>query len=238
MNNNYKEIEQVNDKKLWIRNYFLSILFHFLLLVIFLFLYNWNNEQSKINSVMFSLDTKEYLVEKSIVEDEVVDEQKNVNSEQISETIEELKSVSFTDIQADTTNLDQLYTEPTLNVKIKYPKGWTFLDQNKNKKLEGVTFWVNDGSIIPPPYLHLEVISKDMFIEKRYKYKTNFGKYLAYYNDPEELQDYFSRLIYIRTEDDEDFQLKLMIKGKKEFEIFEPKFWAILKSFDFGKKLF
>jgi len=91
MNNNYKEIEQVNDKKLWIRNYFLSILFHFLLLVIFLFLYNWNNEQSKINSVMFSLDTKEYLVEKSIVEDEVVDEQKNVNSEQISETIEELK---------------------------------------------------------------------------------------------------------------------------------------------------
>jgi len=238
MNNNYKEIEQVNDKKLWIRNYFLSILFHFLLLVIFLFLYNWNNEQSKINSVMFSLDTKEYLVEKSIVEDEVVDEQKNVNSEQISETIEELKSVSFTDIQADTTNLDQLYTEPTLNVKIKYPKGWTFLDQNKNKKLEGVTFWVNDGSIVPPPYLHLEVISKDMFIEKRYKYKTNFGKYLAYYNDPEELQDYFSRLIYIRTEDDEDFQLKLMIKGKKEFEIFEPKFWAILKSFDFGKKLF
>jgi len=238
MNNSSTEIEQVNDKKLWIRNYFLSVLFHLFLLVGFLSLYNWNNEQSQINSLMFSLDTKEYLVEKSIVEDEVIDEQKNVNSEQISETIEELKSVSFTDIQADTTNLDQLYTEPTLNVKIKYPKGWTFLDQNKNKKLEGVTFWVNDGSIIPPPYLHLEVISKDMFIEKRYKYKTNFGKYLAYYNDPEELQDYFSRLIYIRTEDDEDFQLKLMIKGKKEFEIFEPKFWAILKSFDFGKKLF
>lgn len=237
MNSNSVEIEQVNERKLWFRNYFLSVLFHLLLIAAFILLYSWNNNQSKINSIMFSVDTKEYVVEKSSVEEEPADQTSDQNS-QTPEVGEEIETVSFTNLLADTTNLDQLYTETSLNVKIKYPKGWAFIDQNKNKKLEGVTFWVNDGTIIPPPYLHLEVINKDMFIEKRYKYKTNFEKYIAYYNDPEELQDYLTRVIYIRTEDDQDFQLKLMIKGKNEFESFEPKFWAILKSFDFGKNLF
>lgn len=237
MNSNSVEIEQVNERKLWFRNYFLSVLFHLLLIVGFILLYNWSNNQSKINSIMFSVDTKEYVVEKSSVEEESTDQTSDQNS-QTPEVGEEIETVSFTNLLADTTNLDQLYTETSFNVKIKYPKGWAFIDQNKNKKLEGVTFWVNDGTIIPPPYLHLEVINKDMFIEKRYKYKTDFEKYIAYYNDPEELQDYLTRVIYIRTEDDQDFQLKLMIKGKNEFESFEPKFWAILKSFDFGKNLF
>lgn len=237
MNSNSVEIEQVNERKLWFRNYFLSVLFHLLLIAVFILLYSWNNNQSKINSIMFSVDTKEYVVEKSSVEEESTDQTSDQNS-QTPEVGEAIETVSFTNLLADTTNLDQLYTETSLNVKIKYPKGWAFIDQNKNKKLEGVTFWVNDGTIIPPPYLHLEVINKDMFIEKRYKYKTDFEKYIAYYNDPEELQDYLTRVIYIRTEDDQDFQLKLMIKGKNEFESFEPKFWAILKSFDFGKNLF
>lgn len=237
MNSNSVEIEQVNERKLWFRNYFLSVLFHLLLIAAFILLYSWNNNQSKINSIMFSVDTKEYVVEKSSIEEEPADQPSDQNS-QTPEVGEAIETVSFTNLLADTTNLDQLYTETSLNVKIKYPKGWAFIDQNKNKKLEGVTFWVNDGTIIPPPYLHLEVINKDMFIEKRYKYKTDFEKYIAYYNDPEELQDYLTRVIYIRTEDDQDFQLKLMIKGKNEFESFEPKFWAILKSFDFGKNLF
>lgn len=238
MNNSLTEIENVNNKKLWIRNYLLSFLFHLILVIGVLFVYNWNDDQSKINSIIFSLDTKEYVVEKTFAEEEVIDEQKNQIPKQTTEMIEEIETISFTDITADTTNLDQIYSEPTLNVKLKYPKGWTFLDQNKNKKLEGVTFWVNDGSIIPPPYLHLEVLRKDMFVENRYKYKTDFGKYLAYYNDSEELQDYLTRVVYIRTEDEEDFQIKLMIKGKREFEFFEPKFWAILKSFDFGSSIF
>lgn len=237
MNSNSVEIEQVNERKLWFRNYFLSVLFHLLLIAAFILLYSWNNNQSKINSIMFSVDTKEYVVEKSSIEEEPADQPSDQNS-QTPEVGEAIETVSFTNLLADTTNLDQLYTETSLNVKIKYPKGWAFIDQNKNKKLEGVTFWVNDGTIIPPPYLHLEVINKDMFIEKRYKYKTDFEKYIAYYNDPEELQDYLTRVIYIRTEDNQDFQLKLMIKGKKEYESFEPKFWAILKSFDFGKNLF
>ena len=223
---------------MWIRNYFLSILFHLILLISFFILYNWQNDQSKINSIIFSLDTQEYFIEKSTLEEKTSEEKFKPVSETPIQEFDEIQAVSMTDINADTTNLDQIYSESSLNVKIKYPKGWTFLDQSKNKKLEGVTFWVNDGSINPPPYLYLEVVDKDMFIEQRFKYKTEFKKYLAYYNDPEEMQGYITRVIYIRTEDDEDFKLKLMMKGKNEFESFEPKFWAILKSFDFGTSIF
>ncbi len=127
---------------------------------------------------------------------------------------DEVKAISFSDIVADSTNLDQVYSEPTLNVSIKYPKGWTFIDQNKKKKLDGVTFWEIDGQYNPPPYIHLEVVDKDMFIEKRYLYKMDLENYKAYYNDPEEMQGYITQIFYIRTEDDEDFRLKLMMKGE------------------------
>ena len=63
-------------------------------------------------------------------------------------------------------------------------------------------------------------------------------KYQAYYNDPEEMQGYVTQLIYIRTSDDEDFKLKLMMKGETEFKSFQPRFWAILKSFKFEKSWF
>lgn len=225
-------------KKLWIRNYSLSILIHFIMLILLMLMYNWSNKQAKINSIMFSLDTKEYQTEKTFEQINEPGEKENQIPQDIAQPIEEIKTVSLTDLNADTTNLDQLYSESTLNVKIKYPKGWTYLDQNKNKKLEGVTFWANDGSINPPPYIHLEVVSKDMFIEKRYKYKTEIDKYAAFYNDPEETQGYLTLVIYIRTGDEEDFRLKLMIKGKNEFESFQPKFWAIVKSFEFGKSFF
>lgn len=234
--------EDINDnsitKKLWIRNYSLSILIHFFMLMLFLLIYNWGNKQSKINSIMFSLDTKEYLIEKHLEQINQPGEKENQVPHNPELPVEEIKIVSFTDLNADTTNLDQLYSESTLNVKIKYPKGWTFIDQNKNKKLDGVTFWEQSGFYSPPPYIHLEVISKDMFIEKRFKYKTELDKYPAYYNDPDEMQGYFTLVIYIRTGEDEDFRLKLMMKGKNDFNSFLPKFWAIVKSFEFGKSFF
>ena len=49
------------------------------------------------------------------------------------------------------------------------------------------------------------------------------------------MQGYITQIFYIRTEDDEDFRLKLMIKGEVQFKSFQPRFWAILKSFSFGK---
>lgn len=235
------EIENRNQKKIWSESVSVSFFLHLIVLGLLFYFYGIHTDKTKINSIFFTLDTKKSEPDLNSTEKFLNNKyipQKISPEKQNTKITDEVRTLSFNDIIADTTNLDQIYSEPTLNVKIKYPKGWTFLDQNKNEKLEGVTFWINDGSIFPPPYLHLEVISKDMFIEKRYKYKTDFGKFIAYYNDPEELQGYLTRVVYIRTEADEDFQLKLMIKGKREYETFEPRFWAILKSFDFGNKIF
>ncbi len=238
MNENSSDINQKRERKIWLRNYFFSILFHLILFVILIYFLDLTSDTSRINSVIFSLDSKEYQPENSFLEKESNPKDIDEIPEPSDVNADEIRTVSFTDIVADTTNLEQLYTEPTLNVKINYPRGWTFIDQKKNKKLEGVTFWLNDGSVNPPPYFHLEVVDRDYFIEKRFKYKTDFNKYIAYYNDPEELQGYFTEIIYLRTNDDEDFRLKQMIKGQSEFELFKPKFWAILESFDFGNSIF
>ncbi len=242
MNNTQMETEDINNNKTWIRNFSLSILLHLVIISIVIYFFNLQSERSKVNSSFFTIDTKEYVQQKSEeVKSEIeknVDEPKEINKEKKNDVIEEIQSLSFSDIIADTTNLDQVYSEPTLNVSIKYPKGWTFIDQNKKKKLDGVTFWANDGQYNPPPYIHLEVLDKDMFIEKRYSYKMDLENYKAYYNDPEEMQGYITQIFYIRTEDDEDFRLKLMMKGEKEFKAFQPRFWAILKSFNFGSSLF
>lgn len=242
MNKQESEIENTVENKNWVRNFSISIILHLLFIVVFIFFYGLKDERSKINSMFFTIDTKEFVNPKTNVIDELKEDSKNLeqelNKEHVSEVSEEIKSISFTDIVADTTNLDQVYSESTLNVSIKYPKGWTFIDQNKNKKLDGITFWANDELYNPPPYIHLEVVSNDMFIEKRFKYKMEFEKYTAYYNDPEEMQGYLSQTVYIRTEDEEDFKLKLMMKGKVEFYSFQPKFWAILKSFNSGRNFF
>lgn len=236
------EIENIEADKNWIRNFSISIILHLLFVVLFIFFYGLQDERSKINSLFFTLDTKEFvnpnadLMEEQM--DEPMDQEQLLPNEQNIETVQELKTVSFSDVTADSTNLDQVYTESTLNVSIKYPKGWTFIDQNKKKKLDGVTFWASDGQYNPPPYIHLEVVSKDMFIEKRFFYKMELEKYLAYYNDPEEMQGYMTQIIYIRTGNNEDFRLKLMMKGKTEFYSFQPRFWAILKSFKFGNSFF
>jgi len=242
MNNKEVEIEDIDQNKLWIRNFSLSILLHLLILITFLYFYSLQANSAKINSVFFTLDTKEYIQDESNIKEKTEaginnDEQVEQN-EQINEVKDESKTISFSDIIADTTNLDQVYTEPTLNVSIKYPKGWSFIDQTKKKKLDGVTFWATDGSYNPPPYIHLEVVDKDMFIEKRYAYKIDLEDFQTYYNDPEEIQGYVTQIFYIRTEEDEDFRLKLMMKGEAEFKSFQPRFWAILKSFNFGNSFF
>ncbi len=242
MNRQELETEYTNQNKLWIRNFSLSIFLHLLFLVVFAYFYGWQSDKSKVNTSFFTLDTKEFasneqdLTEK--INEKDVNAEQELPAEQKIEEIDESKTITFSDIVADTTNLDQVYSEPTLNISIKYPKGWTFIDQNKKKKLDGVTFWATDGLYNPPPYIHLEVVSKDMFIEKRYLYKIDLEKYQAYYNEPEEMQGYVTQIIYIRTEGDEDFKLKLMMKGETEFKSFQPRFWAILKSFNFGSSWF
>lgn len=136
---------------------------------------------------------------------------------------------------ADTVGLQNTYTESSLNVEIKYPYGWTYLDQNSKNKLDGVTFWGSTNLYNPPPYIHLEVMDKDLFNPAKFKYTSEFENYIIYYNDPEEMSDQFTRLLYIRTETYVDYELKLIMKGKEQFESFEPVFFGMVKSFSFGE---
>lgn len=243
MNKHNSEIEEINENKIWFRNFSISILLHLLLIVLFIYLYDLRPEAAKVNPEFFTIDTKTFssvtpeINDKSMQTEEKGDSKKN-EIENTSESNIEIKSINFSDLQADTTNLDQIYSEKSLNVKIKYPNGWTFIDQHKKNKLDGVTFWSSEGIYDPPPFIHFEVVEKDLFLEKRYKYKSELENYTAYYNDPEELEGYLTLNVYLRTDDKEDYRLKLMMKGKTEFYSFQPRFWAILKSFSFGGQIF
>ena len=145
---------------------------------------------------------------------------------------------NFAGAGTDTSALIQTYSEKSLNVKISYPIGWTFVDQNRQKKLDGVTFWANNGIFNPPPYIFLEVKEKYLFNPSRYKYNTRLKNTVAYYNDPEELEGQVSQVFYIRTDSDEDFSLKLIMNGKDTFIAFQPIFFGMIKSFNFGNSLF
>lgn len=145
---------------------------------------------------------------------------------------------NFNSTGNDTSGLEQIYAEKTLNVKIKYPVGWTFVDQNRHNKLDGVTFWASDGIFNPPPYIFLEVKEKYLFNPSRYKFNTKLANSTAYYNDPEELEGQVSQVFYIRTETDEDYSIKLIMSGKDTFIAFQPIFFGMIKSFNFGKSLF
>lgn len=145
---------------------------------------------------------------------------------------------NFTKADYDTSALMQVYKESTLNVSLRYPTGWTYLDQDVKNKLDGVTFWAIDMNYKIPPYVHLDVCEKNIFNPTRFKYKfSNNGKNY-YYNDPEELEDYFMQTIYIRTDSDEDYSIKLMVKGKEAFKSFQPVFFNMTKSLNFGKSFF
>lgn len=146
--------------------------------------------------------------------------------------------LSFNSENSDTSKLEQVYKESTLNVSLKYPLGWKYVDQNIKNRLDGVTFWSIKGNFSPPPYVHLEVKEKYLFDESRFKYNFKTRNYTAYYNDPEELSGQVSQIIYIRTNDDHDFSIKLIMEGKENFKSFQPEFFGMVKSFKFGNSIF
>ncbi|MFZ1520456.1 MAG: hypothetical protein WAU11_16890 [Ignavibacteriaceae bacterium] len=241
MNKEELEIEHSVQSKLWISSFSLSIILHIIIIITFIYVSVLQEKSPKVNSSFFTLNTEEFIKSYSEPEEPLIENNKheqNVSEESKPLNENEISAVSFDDIILDTTNLDQVYSESTLNISIKYPKGWTYVDQNNKSKLDGVTFWATDDEFKPPPYIHLEVVDKNYFIEKRFAYKLELKKYHAYYNDEEIMQGYITQIVYIRTDEDSDFKLKLMIKGEEEFKLFQPKFWAILKSFDFRTSLF
>ncbi|MEI7812778.1 MAG: hypothetical protein WCJ01_10180 [Ignavibacteria bacterium] len=135
----------------------------------------------------------------------------------------------------DSTELGQIYQESTLNVKMKYPRGWVFVDQQRKNRLDGITFWCPDANFNPPPYIHVEVVEKYLFNPELYMLKYNFGKFIGYYNEPVEFENQVSQVIYIRTNDDEDYTIKIIMSSKEAYREFQPVFFSIIKSFTFGK---
>ena len=101
-------------------------------------------------------------------EENLEDKSSEPEGVQESELPELSNFFTLNDQNADTTLLEQLYSEQTLNVRVKYPAGWKFIDQNNNGKLDGVTFWATTGNYNPPPYIHLEVKEKYLFSENRF----------------------------------------------------------------------
>lgn len=236
-------MDQVKEKKTellnWIRASIASIVIHILAFILLVYLANISIHNAQINPVFYSVEFNEYTNPIEVTEEkdvsETVSEPEDLSTHQ---EVSSANSISFTDINADTTNLDQYYRETTLNVSIKYPRGWTFVDQNVKNKLDGVTFWAMDGIYDPPPYIHLEVKEKYYFNESKYKYKMELENCVAYYNDPEIIENYFIQNVYLRTETNEDFNLKLMMVGEQAFISFQPKFFGMIKTFDFGTSFF
>ncbi len=232
------EQESKGETKVWFRNIFLSLSFHLILFIALIFIYKLNQDKARINPGFFYIETKQYEKNPDIINENLSNEKVEKKVQNLSNLKTEDKStyfVSLSNIKADTTNLDQLYKESSLNLSIKYPKGWTFIDQNRNKKLDGVTFWAADVSYNPPPYIHLEVVDKYLFNEKRYKHKIELHDCVAFYNEPEELSGQVNQSFYLRTDSDEDYIIKLIINGKQNFDSFQPKFLGILKSFSIGQ---
>jgi hypothetical protein len=230
-----------DEKKIWIRNISLSLLIHCFFIIILILIFSINQNRAKINPVFFYIETKDYEKPSNVIKDETTNEKMERNIQGLSNLKTEDKSINFvslSNLKADTTNLDQLYKESSLNLSIKYPNGWTFLDQNRNRKLDGVTFWAANVSYSPPPYIHLEVVDRYLFNEKRYKHQIKLNDCTAFYNDPEELAGQVNQSFYLHTDSDEDYIIKLIINGRQNFDSFQPEFLAILKSFRIGESFF
>jgi len=224
-----------------------SSLFHLLLFIVAYFIADININKINPNSGYVQVFTKNDDLESVNYEKifkpkngKKLDTRKNeiVKETEPILTTTHTTTVNFLDQNADTTSLQQIYSETSLNVSIKYPNGWTFIDQNVDKKLEGVTFWASTSTFNPPPYVHLEVCDRSLFNESRYKHSIPLRDAVMYFNDPENLADNFSQTFYFRTESNDDFRLKLTIKGEQAFNSYSPSFYGMLKSFRFGRPLF
>lgn len=234
-------ITKVENNKLYL-SLLLSILIHFSIVLIAILLSNLFQKDFEqagyvILSTVRGISSSKEMLEtekkpESVNPDETLVPREKVKS---TENIDHINNSFLIDSAgSDTSGLNQIYSERTLNVKIRYPKGWTYLDQQRKNKLDGVTFWSGEGVFDPPPYIHLNVTDKYYFNPQKFKYSYKFKDFTGFYNEPEELEGQISQTLYIRTEADVDFTIKLIMQGSQNFEKFKPIFFAMLNTFQFG----
>ncbi len=220
----------------------LSVVIHLLLFILAAYTFQITTEKSTAGNSYVQIKTGEFVNNLRSRKIEIKKETIKDKNENFKKTLDNIVSDSKnnTDIflSSDTAGLYQVYKESTLDVSIRYPVGWTYIDQDVRDKLDGVTFWAANSIYSPPPYVHIEVKDKYLFSPNRYKYSIKTDDYTAYYNDPEELSGQVSQEVYIRTGIDEDFSIKLIMKGMESFKTFQPVFFGMIKTFKFDNSLF
>ena len=231
----------------------MSLLLHAIIITAAAVILNSSLDESQIGSAYVQIRTiesdshpfepeaarKQETAEKEVLEKETpVEETKAIPDKESAPASNEAVFYDFSNTAADTTNLVQVYKENTLDVSLKYPAGWTYLDQNVKHTLDGVTFWTTSTKYNPPPYVHIEVKDKDLFNPKRFEHNYKTRNYTAYYNEPEELSGQITQIIYIRTNTEKDFSIKLIMKGEEAFKSFQPIFFGMVKSFKYGNQFF
>ncbi len=135
----------------------------------------------------------------------------------------------------DTSGLKNYYVEKSLNVRIRYPDGWAFLDQPKNGKLDAVTFMGMSASTGEIPYIILEVKEKYLFNPSQFAHRVDKEHYSLFYNDPQILEQQVSQNVYVRTENNEDYSIKMIVKGEAAFRELQLAFFAMIETFRFGE---
>lgn len=134
----------------------------------------------------------------------------------------------------DTSGLKNYYAEKSLNVRIRYPDGWAFLDQPKNGKLDAVTFMGMRASTGEIPYIILEVKEKYLFNPSQFQHRVDKENYSLYFNDAQNLEQQVSQVVYVRTEGNEDYSIKMIVKGEAAFNELQLAFFAMIETFRFG----
>lgn len=220
----------------------LSAVFHFAVLGISLFISDADQTVSVPYNLNMSVergeDIKEVKREDAVKEEKKKDEDvmdsddKSTTKSNVSTTL--VKQISG----ADTLGLQQIYSEKTLNVKIRYPIGWTYIDQNVKSRLDGVTFLGIQSGDKEPPYVHLEVREKYLFNESRFKQREEIKNAELFFNEPEEMEGEVTQIVYIRTKEEYDYSIKLTVKGYENFLGYRPVFFGMIKSFKFGSGWF
>jgi hypothetical protein len=216
-----------------------SILLHVIIFIIAAFVFKITTEKSVAGGYV-QIKTRELinnLKDNAAEKEKVITKNYNSNNK-INKSVSKTETEENLITSSDTSGLYQVYKESTLDVSMRYPVGWTYIDQDVKNKLDGVTFWAVNGIYSPPPYVHLEVKEKYLFNPSRYKYSIKTDDYIAYYNDPEELSGQVSQEVYIRTGIDEDFTIKLIMEGRKSFNAFQPVFFGMIKTFKFDNSIF
>jgi len=233
------------NKKLYM-SLALSALTHVFIFLLLAFLLGIKINKPIVNRIYLNFsNVSEYLRDEYETTKSEPDDSKKLKQtdENAKELVEPMKQLPlnyhlFSELDADTSDLQQVYYETTLDVTIKYPAGWTYIDQNVKNKLDGVTFWVLNSEIKPPPYVHLEVLDKYWFNPAIFNDSLKISDFLVYYSEPKEMEGQITQVLYIRTDIDEDFSLKIMVNNWENYRNFQPKLLGMLKTFDFKRSLF